>query len=181
MSKKHPLQGLIKWAQGGQWREAFEETILQHFGSACDEMDVELDDLDDLLDPIDFMKAWNCALEDLVSKDIDGENLTDDYLKRRGWKETAGSRAHMRSLRESVPSLYEISGVRLEEGFFLRDLIRGGEPFWVHEKPRTRSLRMAIALPCAWLRSTAASSWGVLCCRLTRLTGRNLPPTSSKC
>jgi hypothetical protein len=138
MSRKHPLDGLIKWAQGGQWREAFEETLMQHFGSACDDMDVELGELQDLLEPIDFVIGWTCAFEDLLSKDIDGENLTDDYLKRRGWKESATSRAYLRALRKSVPSLYEISGVRLEEGFFLRDLIRGGEPVWVHEKPRTR-------------------------------------------
>ena len=37
-----------------------------------------------------------------------------------------------------MTSIYEVGGIRREEGFFLRDVIRGGEPFWVHEKSETR-------------------------------------------
>ena len=97
MSRKHLLNGLVKWAQGDQWHEAFEEAITQHLGPACDEMDVEIEDLADLLEPLDLMKSFNCAFEDLASTDIEGKNLIEDYLKRRGWKETASTRAYMRS------------------------------------------------------------------------------------
>ena len=40
----------------------------------------------------------------------DGVELLD-YLKRRGWKESASIRAYMAALRRSTMSLYEVSDI----------------------------------------------------------------------
>lgn len=139
MARKHILEGIIKWSQRGQWQEPFDELIEHHLGAPCDEMGIELPELPEILDTTDFMKLWGCVFEDLLTADIDGQNLAEDYLKRRGWKESAGARTLIRALRQSVMSLYEVSGIRRDEGFFLRDLVRGGGPFWVHEKLGTHA------------------------------------------
>ena len=52
-------------------------------------------------------------------------NVADEYLKRRGWKESAGARAYIRALRTSVMSLYEVSDVVVGESFLARDLVIG--------------------------------------------------------
>lgn len=137
MARKALLEGIIKWAQRDQWQELFDEFTMQHIDNACEETGIEPQDLIDHLDPVDFSKLWLCVFEDLITADIDGLNLADDYLKRRGWKESATARILIRALRQSVMSLYEVTGIRDGEGFLLRDLVRGGEPVWVHEKAGT--------------------------------------------
>jgi hypothetical protein len=139
VARKHILEGIMKWSQRDQWGELFGEFIEQHLGRACEEMGIDIQDVPDMLEPIDSLKLWRCVFEDLLTADIDGQNLADDYLKRRGWKESAAARSLIRALRQSVMSLYEVSGIRRDEGFFLRDLVRGGEPFWVHEKLATHA------------------------------------------
>ncbi len=85
---------------------------------------------------------WGCVFEDLLARDLDdGRNIVDDYLKRRGWKESASNRAYMTALRSSVMSLYEISDIVRDESFLARDLVRGGEPVRVSERSGTRYLK----------------------------------------
>ena len=83
---------------------------------------------------------WGCAFEDFVSSGSGERNVADEYLKRRGWKESAGARAYIRALRTSVMSLYEVSDVVVGESFLARDLVRGGEPVRVFERSATRGL-----------------------------------------
>ena len=87
------------------------------------------------------MTALDCAFEDCCATVWeDGGNLASDYLKRRGWKETAINRAYIAALRDSVMSLYEVSDVRPGESFLARDLVRGGEPVRVIERTATKTL-----------------------------------------
>ncbi|BCH22832.1 hypothetical protein [Mesorhizobium sp. L-8-3] len=141
MARKALLEGIVKWVQRDQRRELFDEFTTQHIENACDEMGIEPEDLIDCLAPVEFSKLWNCVFEDLIAAEIGGSNLADDYLKRRGWKDSAAARTLIRALRQSVMSLYEVTGIRVGEGFFLRDLVRGGEPVWVHEKAGTHNAK----------------------------------------
>jgi hypothetical protein len=86
--------------------------------------------------------VWGCAFEDFLTRDFDdGSNVVDDYLKRRGWKEGASTRAYMAALRTSVMSLYEVSDIVRDTSFRARDLVRGGEPVLISERSATRSLK----------------------------------------
>ena len=51
----------------------------------------------------------------VVSSGSSERNVADEYLKRRGWKESAGARAYIRAQRTSVMSLYEVSDVVVGE------------------------------------------------------------------
>ena len=75
----------------------------------------------------------------MTREGAEGSNIVDDYLKRRGWKESASARAYMLALRSSVMSLYEVSDIVRDTSFRARDLVRGGDP--ISERSATRSLK----------------------------------------
>jgi hypothetical protein len=76
-------------------------------------------------------------------------NIADEYLKRRGWKESASTRSYMSVLRASVISLYEVSNVVPDTSFLVRDLVRGSDPILATERSASRAapFRCARFLP----------------------------------
>ena len=143
MARKHLLEGLMKWTTREPWRDRFEAVLEDHVLPTCDETGLEADDIVATLGEGLFMSTvWACAFEDLLTREFeDGSNIVDDYLKRRGWKETASVRAYLAALRNSVVSLYEVSDVVLDKSFRARDLVRGGEPVLISERSATRTLK----------------------------------------
>lgn len=143
MASRHSLQGLMKWLTREQWRERFEQVLEDHLLPACEETGLEADDIVSTLGEELFMSTvWACAFEDMLTREFDdGSNIVDDYLKRRGWKETAPTRNYMAALRNSVVSLYEVSDVVRDTSFRARDILRGGEPVLISERSATRSLK----------------------------------------
>ncbi|MEJ0028348.1 MAG: hypothetical protein WDN01_20165 [Rhizomicrobium sp.] len=138
----HKLAGLVKWAEREEWREPFSELMILHLGPACAKAGVAIEDLPDVIGDDRTGVLWGCIFEDFLTRELeDGSNVADDYLKRRGWKESVPTRRYVAALRSSVMSLYEISEVVRDQGFLARDLIRGGEPVRVSEKTGTHSLK----------------------------------------
>lgn len=142
MPSAHSLSGLMKWLRRDPWREAFEDVLERHLGPACDQADIEIDDLASLIGADMVAILWGCAFEDFLTHDV-GEfgNIVDDYLKRRGWNEKALDKAYMTGLRSSVMSLYEVSDVRTGKSLLAHDLFRRGEAVRVSEGTATRSLK----------------------------------------
>ena len=142
MSSSDARSGLIKWLRREPWGNAFGELLERHLGPACDQADVPLDQLSNVIGDHWAMTLWGCAFEDFLTREIEGAgNIVDDYLKRRGWNEKATNKAYMGALRSSVISLYEASDIRPGESFLARDLIRGGEPVRVIERTATHTLK----------------------------------------
>ena len=136
------LVSLMKWIGREEWRDAFADLFDRHIAHACSGADVEVEDLPSLIGDQEFAMLWGCAFEDFLSRDLDdGRNIVDDYLKRRGWKESPSDRAYMAALRSAVMSLYEVSGIVPGEAFLARDLVRGGDAVRVSERSATKSLR----------------------------------------
>ena len=113
-----------------------------HLLPACDQTDLDVDDVISILGENWFMSTvWGCAFEDFLTREFeDGSNIVDEYLKRRGWKESASTRAYMAALRTSVMSLYVTDIVR-DTSFRARDLLRGSEPVLISERSATRSFK----------------------------------------
>ena len=143
MAVSHSLSGLMKWLAKEPWHGAFLEVLGQHTGPILDEYDIpDFDELCGLIGAGHAMTLWGCAFEDFLTQDVEGAgNIVDDYLKRRGWKETAGNKAYMVSLKDSVMSLYEVSDIQPGRSFLARDLINDGEPICVSERTATKALR----------------------------------------
>ena len=139
---KHDISGLIAWVHRDEWRGPMQETLSRHTAQACLDADVELADIKSIVGDHAVSTVWGASFEDLLATNMpDGRNLADEYLKRRGWKESASTREYIAGLRHSVMSLYEVSGLVPGESMLLRDLIRGGEPVRVMEKSGSQGLR----------------------------------------
>jgi hypothetical protein len=142
MASANSLAGLMKWLRREEWRDALNELLDRHLGPACAKADVSFDELPGVIGDHHSTVLWGCVFEDLLAHDLDdGRNIVDDYLKRRGWKESASNKAYITALRSSLMSLYEISDIVPEESFLARDLVRGGEPVRVSERSGTRYLK----------------------------------------
>lgn len=150
MKAGYDLSRLIKFATREDWRDALEEALGDHFGAAMEEFGLESEEIGEVLGDHYAGVLFGCALEDLMTRrfESDAANLVDDYLKRRGWNETAPAKAYMRSLRDSACSLYEVSGIVPGASFLARDLVRGGEPVLITERTASHTLRQ-------WDRITA--------------------------
>src|SRR2546430_728615 len=142
MGGTRSLQGLMKWLSRDEWRDLFAEVFDRHLLPACERTGVEVDQVISILGQDGFMTTvWACAFEDFLTRELaGGRNIVDDYLKRRGWKESASARAYLMALRGSVLSLYEVSDIVRDRSFRARDLVRGGEPVLISERSATRSL-----------------------------------------
>ncbi|MGI6856459.1 hypothetical protein [Mesorhizobium sp. 1B3] len=143
MASSSNLDGLIKFLSRDEWEDCFQEIFDDHFREILDDGDLDFEDLAELFGDHWAMTLWGCAFEDFLTQDFDvrGGNIVDEYLKRRGWKETAQAKAYMKALRTSVMSLYEVSDVVPGKSLMARDLIRGGDPVLVSEGSATKSLR----------------------------------------
>ena len=142
MSGKTPADGLINWAHSTAWAAMMDHVITEHLGPACEDSEVGLKELPDLIDGAVLSNLMGCAFESfLTTVDDDGNSVVDDYLKRRGWKELARTRDYLKALRDSTPSIYEVSEIAPGVGFRVRDLVRGGEPVQVSEKLGSTGLK----------------------------------------
>ncbi len=142
MANARSLAGLMKFLHRGEWGDAFNETLDRHLAPACANAGVAIDELPDRIGDQNTSVLWGCVFEDFLTSNLDdGRNIVDDYLKRRGWKESASNKAYISALRSSVMSIYEISDIVLDESFLARDLVRGGDPIRVSERSGTRYLK----------------------------------------
>ena len=160
MLGNHSLSGLMKWLAHEEWREPFADVLDLHLGPACEDYEMDFEDIAEAIGDHAAMTLWGCAFEDFLTQAIepDGRNIVEDYLKRRGWKESAGNRRYMEALRDSCMSLYEVSEIVPGQSFLARDLLRGGEPIRVSEHSATKSLKL----------------WGKIGARIIEVSGKNI-------
>ena len=137
------LTGLIKFLGRDDWKSSFEEVMGEHFGPAMQAFDLEYEAIGAALGGSWDMSLWGVAFEDFLGRQLepDGRNFVDEYLRRRGWNESAPRKAYMRGLRNSIMSLYEASAIVPGQSFLARDLLRGGEPILISERTATRTLK----------------------------------------
>jgi len=134
----------MKWLAKEPWRGAFLEVLEHHIGPILEEYDIpDFDELGGLIGVDYAMTLWGCAFEDFLTQEVEGAgNIVDDYLKRRGWKESAGNKAYMAGLKNSVMSLYEVSDIHPGRSFLARDLVNGDEPLRISERTATKTLKL---------------------------------------
>ena len=151
-------ENLVNWAARDEWQEPLLEVYAAHSDPVVDMVDMSGDDIANLLGDSAVM------LHVFISEDFftarfgedDELNLIDDYLKRRGWRETVSARRYLEALRDSVVSLYEIVDIDPGRSVTVRDLILGGDAVTVNEK----------------LGSQSAARWDRLAARIVTVNGR---------
>lgn len=142
MANADSLKGLMKWLDREEWQQPFNELFERHAGPPCERAGIAFEELADTIGSQNARVMWGCIFEDFLAYDLDdGSNVVDDYLKRRGWKESVPNKRYMTALRSSMMSLYEVSDIVRDQSFLARDLLLGGEPMRISEKSATRSLK----------------------------------------
>lgn len=143
MSRRHGLDGLARWAEREEWAELFDEVFDRHFGDIFDDRDLDFEELDELIgeDQADMLWAW--AFEDFatVPRTEDGLTVVDDYLKRRGWKESVTNRRYLEALRSSAVGFWEVVEVKPRRSVTLRGMIPGGEKVVLDDPALADALR----------------------------------------
>ena len=136
------IRNLMDWAERPEWSEERATVFNAHLAPVCDRIGISQEELgQDLAKNSYGGMLFGIIFEDFVSRRFpDGKNIIHDYLKRRGWREGVPGRRYLQQLRDSVLSLYEVVEVSPGHHCDLRDLVRGGETFRVHEHMGTQNL-----------------------------------------
>ena len=137
------MSALVKFLGRDDWAIEFDEVMGDHFWPVMDAFDLDHDEISEVVGSHWAMTLWGCAFEDFLTQAFEPDNRTfvDIYLKSRGFKETARSKAYLKAISTSVISLYEISEIVPGKSFLARDLLRSGDPVTVSEGTATQTLR----------------------------------------
>ena len=130
------IGNLLKWSSREEWADEREEILGEHLGPACEDFDLELGELREEIGPEAYGNLLGFAMEDLFTRRLgpEGRNIVDDYLKRRSWNESWPGKCYLAALRDSVPSLYEVTDLEPGSHLVLRDLVREGPPVRVEDR-----------------------------------------------
>ena len=103
-------QNVVQWAARGEWEALQREFFEAHFESVTDGLDLPDDAFEVLPDEGAGMLSVFVLEEFFTARfGTHGElNVVDDYLKRRGWRESVPARRYLEGLRDSTLSLYEV-------------------------------------------------------------------------
>jgi len=137
------IRNVMNWADRPDWADEQVAVFNAHLAPVCDRIGISQDELgQELVDHGYGGMLLGIMFEDFVSRRLppDDKNIIDDYLKRRGWRESVPGRRYLQQLRDSVLSLYEVVDVSPGHHCDVRDLMRVGETIRVHERMGTQNL-----------------------------------------
>lgn len=128
-------KNLIKWSARDNWAPLEREVFDAHVNTAEVLLDAAEGDIADLVattpDLCMFIEEDFCCTRFGRNEEM---NVIDDYLQRRGWRETVPGRRYLEALRDSTVSLYEVVDVEPGRSMTVSDLIRGGDSVTVDER-----------------------------------------------
>lgn len=137
------IRNIMNWAERPDWAEEQKTVFDAHLNPVSERLDISHQELIQELEDHGYGHLlFGLMFEDFVSRRLppDDSNVIDDYLKRRGWRESVPGRRYLQQLRNSVLSLYEIVEVSPGHHCDLRDLVREGKTMRVHEHMGTQNM-----------------------------------------
>lgn len=137
------IRNIMNWANRSEWSDEQAAVFDAHLAPICDRMNISQEELGQELEEHGYGgMLFGMMFEDFLSRRLspDDRNIIDDYLKRRGWRESVRGRRYLQQLRDSVLSLYEVIEVNPGQHCDLRDLMRDGKTIRVHEHMGTQNL-----------------------------------------
>jgi uncharacterized protein (DUF2384 family) len=137
------IRNIMKWAARPDWEDEQATIFDAHLSPLCERIGITQEELAEELAEHGYDgMLFGMMFEDFLSRRLspDNKNIIDDYLKRRGWRESVAGRRYLQQLRDSVLSLYEVVEVSPGQHCDLCDLVRGGKTIRVHEHMGTQNL-----------------------------------------
>lgn len=143
-SANKATENLLKWMDKPEWKPLQSQVYASHLTPVTEVLGMPEDEIPESLGP-----GWQMLnifiLEDFLAGRFgeEGEvNVIEDYLKRRGWRESVPGWRHLEALRDSTPSLYEVVDLDPGRGMKLKDLIRDSRTLVVKERRATEMLNI---------------------------------------
>ena len=96
---------LMDWAERPEWLDEKNRIYDRNIVDAADYLGMEVSEIFEILEEHGLLHMlFGFSFEDLATYRFtpDGRNLTEDFLKRRGWREGVPGRRYLRQLGESV-------------------------------------------------------------------------------
>lgn len=147
MGKRNDIDKAIRniknWADRPEWSIEISTVFDAHLAPVCELVDISPDELQQKIVELDYGgMVFGVMFEDLLSRRLSpaDKNIIDDYLTRRGWRESVSGRRYLQQIRDSVLSLYEVAEVSRGKYCDLSDLVRGGKTIRVYEHMGTQNL-----------------------------------------
>ncbi len=139
------IRNIMHWADRPEWSDEKAAVFDAHLSPLCDRIGISQEKLAVELAEHGYEgMLFGLMFEDFLSRRLppDDKNIIDDYLKRRGWRESVSGRHYLQKLRDSVLSLYEVVEVLPGKHCDLRDLVRDckGKTIRVFEHMGTQNL-----------------------------------------
>ncbi len=137
------VANLMEWiGREDQWAARFDATLHAHTAATLDAGGLSQEELTEILGDAGSGLLFGCVFEDLTAQRFETapHNIVDEYLKRRGWRDSVPCRRYMAALRDATMSVYEVTGVSSGKWVEVRDLARGGEPLRVFEHSASQQI-----------------------------------------
>jgi len=132
---------VMTWASRPKWLERFNGVATEHLAEVCARFTLTPAGLGAALGDLRHASLMGCMFEDFVSRRFGPRrsNVIDAYLDKRAERESPPGREYLRTLRDSVMSLYEVVDLTPGSHLVLKDLVRGGAPVTVDERLGSKS------------------------------------------
>ncbi len=147
MGKRHDIDKAVRniknWADRSEWSDELSIVFDAHFAAVREHVDISPEEFHQNIVESDYGgMLFGMVFEDFLSRSLSprNENIIDDYLARRGWRESVAGRRYLQQLRNSILSLYEVIEVSPGKHCELTDLVRGGKAIRVHEHMGTLNM-----------------------------------------
>jgi hypothetical protein len=137
------IQNITQWARRPEWAALHDDVLQEHIGDVLEKYGFDsADALAGELGQAAFgSSVFGPAFEDFLTREGDnGESIVDEYLRRRGYKESVPGRRYLEALGNSMMSLYEVIESVPGSHIVLRDLVRGGQPVRAEERSGSRQV-----------------------------------------
>ena len=99
------IRNLMNWAEQPEWLEEQTAVFDAHLAPICDRIDISQEELVQELEEHGYGgMLFGMVFEDFICRRLPPEdkNIIDDYLKRRGWRESVPGRRYLQELRDFV-------------------------------------------------------------------------------
>jgi hypothetical protein len=147
MGKRNDIDKAVRniknWSERSEWSDELSAIVDAHLAPVCELIDISMEDLHQTMVEYDYGgMLFGVMFEDFLSRRLSpgNKNIIDDYLERRGWRESVAGRRYLQQLRDSVLSVYEAVAVSPGKYCELVDLARGGKIIRVHEHLGTQNM-----------------------------------------
>ena len=150
----------MKWSEKPQWVNFLHLTYEGHLDIPIETLGLEEDEIIDHLGKLNTEMLNFAIFEDFFASWFgeNGElNVVNDYLKRRGTRESVAVRHYLKLLRDSTVSLYEIIELNPERNMTVRDLLRDSRTLTIQER----------------LGSENSAIWDCIAARVVSVNGKN--------